>query len=167
MDGVIQPSPIPRERDTSRRTIVIAIVAVVALAVATALLLREQPKAVSVPPAYAAKLQISDVKMSQAQNFVGASVTYIDGTLTNNGDKTVMRIVARVIFRDPYKQIAQIEDVPIRILQTSGPYPDTVDVAASPLAQDQSKTFRLTFEHISEQWNQAYPEIRITDVTAK
>jgi uncharacterized protein DUF2393 len=167
MGGLTQSSPVAEERDTSRRTIIIAIVAIVAAALIAALLLREQPKKSPVPPPYAAKLKISDLKMSQAQNFVGASVTYIDGTLTNTGDKTVTHAVVKVTFKDPYGQVAQIEDVPIKVLQISGPYPDTVDLAISPLAAGRSEPFRLIFEHISDQWNQAYPELQIRDVTLK
>jgi hypothetical protein len=37
----------------------------------------------------------------------------------------------------------------------------------SPLVPGQSKTFRLTFEGISAQWNHQYPDIQITDVTVK
>ena len=75
--------------------------------------------------------------------------------------------VVRVTFKDAYTQVAQIEDVPIKVLQTSGPYPDTVDLAVSPLTAGRSAPFRLIFEHISDQWNQAYPDLQITDVTTK
>ncbi len=167
MGGLIQPTAVTGEHDTSRRTIIIAITAVVAVAGIAALLLREPPKAVSNPPPYAAKITLSDLKMSQAQNFVGASVTYIDGTLSNTGDKTVSHAVVRVTFKDSYGQVAQIEDVPIKVLQTSGPYPDTVDLAVSPLTARRGAPFRLIFEHISDQWNQAYPDLQITDVTTK
>jgi hypothetical protein len=98
---------------------------------------------------------------------VGAKVTYIDGTLTNPGDKTVTHAVVHVTFRDSYGQVAQIEDVPAKILQTSGPYPDTIDLAALPLAPGQSKPIRLIFERISEQWNQGYPEMQVADVTTR
>ncbi len=167
MGGLIQPSPVAEERDTSKRTILVAIVALVTVAGITAVILREKPKPVAGPPPYAANLKFSDLKMSQAQNFVGASVTYVDGTLANAGDKTVTRAVVRVTFKDLYDQVAQIETVPIRVLQTSGPYPDTVELGASPLAPGQSKPFRLTFEHVSDQWNQAYPNLQIVDVTVK
>ena len=166
-DSLIQPAlgpPPNHEPANTGRTIVIAILAVVALVAIVAVALREKPRPASGPPAYAAKLQITDLKMSQAQNFVGASVTYIDGTLTNIGDKTVTHVVVHVTFKDSYGQVAQIEDVPIRLLQTSGPYPDTVDLAASPLAPAQSKPFRLIFEHVSEQWGQGYPELQIAEV---
>ena len=164
---LIQPSPGTREPDHSRRFIIVAIAVVVGLAVLAALLLREPVKPAPKIPPYAAKLQISDIKMSQAQNFVGASVTYVDGSIANLGDRMVTHAVVRVTFRDSYGQIAQIEDVPIKILQTSGPYPDTVDLAAAPLATRQTKPFRLIFEHVSGQWNQAAPELKITDVTLK
>jgi hypothetical protein len=61
----------------------------------------------------------------------------------------------------------QVEDLPLRILQTSGPYPDAVDLSVSPLDPNQSKPFRLTFEHVSTDWNQAYPTLQVTDVVVK
>src|SRR6266566_1023752 len=132
MGGLIQPTAVTGERDTSRRTIIIAIAVLVAIAVIAALLLREPPRTVSSPPPYAAKITISDLKMSRAQNFVGATVTYIDGTLTNSGDKTVTHAVVRAMFKDPYNQVAQIEDVTVRTLQQFGPYMDAVDLSSSP-----------------------------------
>lgn len=167
MGGLIQPSPIDEDRDTSRRTIVIAIAVVVAIAGIVALIFREKPTTVAAPPPYASQLKFSDLKMSQAQNFVGASVTYIDGILTNAGDKTITHAVVRVTFKDLYGQVAQIEALPIKVLQTTGPYPDTVDLSVAPLTPSQSKPFRLIFEHVSEQWNQAYPDLQIVGVSTK
>jgi hypothetical protein len=164
---LIQPTPGTQEPDHSRLFIVVAIAVVVGLVLIAALLLREPVKSAPKIPPYAAKLQISDIKMSQAQNFVGASVTYVDGNIANIGDRIITRAVVRVTFRDSYGQVAQIEDVPIKLLQTSGPYPDTVDLAAAPLSPGLAKPFRLIFEHVSEQWNQAAPELKITDVTLK
>ena len=164
---LIQPSPGTHEPDRSRWFIVVAIAVVVGLVLVAALLIREPVKTAPKIPPYAAKLQISDIKISQAQNFVGASVTYVDGNVANSGDRIVSRAVVRVTFRDLYGQVAQIEDVPIKLLQTSGPYPDTVDLTAAPLASGQSKPFRLIFEHVSEQWNQAAPELKIIDVSLK
>jgi hypothetical protein len=167
MGGLIQPSPVAEERDTSKRTILIAIAVVVAVVGVVALILRESPRAASGPPPYAANLKFSDLNMSQAQNFVGARVTYVDGTLTDAGDKTVTHVVVQVTFKDLYGQVAQIETVPVKVLQTGGPYLDTVDLTVSPLAPGQSKPFRLIFEHLSEQWNQAYPDLQITDLRVK
>lgn len=167
MGGLIQPPPIPEERDNSRWIILIALVAIATVVITVALLTHEKPKNAPGPPPYAANLKFSDLKMSQAQNFVGATVTYIDGTLTNTGHKTVTRAIAHVTFKDPYGQVAQIENVTVRTLQQFGPYMDAVDLSASPLAAGRSKPFRLTFEHVSEQWGQSYPELQVADVTVK
>jgi hypothetical protein len=169
MGGLIQPTPVAKdeERDSSRRTIAIAVAVVIAVAVIVALLLRSQPKAASGPPPYAANLKLSDFKMSAAENFVGATVSYVDGTVTNSGDKTVTHVIVEVQFKDDIGQIAQREDIPMQVLKTTGPYPEAVDFSVSPLGPGQSKIFRLTFESISAQWNHQYPEIQVTDVAVK
>jgi hypothetical protein len=168
MGGLIQPSATTEGRDSSRRTIAIAVAIVLAVAVIVAVLLRTEPKAApGPPPAYAAKLQISDLKMSAAENFIGATVSYVDGKVTNAGDKTVTHAVVEVVFKDDLEQVVQRETVPLRALKTGGPYPEAVDLSASPLAPGQSQPFRLTFESISAQWNRQYPEIKVIDVTTK
>jgi hypothetical protein len=169
MGGVIQPTPVAQdeERDSSRRTIAIAVAVVIVVAIVFAFLLRSQPKAASGPPPYAASLKLSDFKMSAAENFVGATVSYVDGTITNAGNKTVTHVIVQVLFKDDLGQLAQREDIPMQVLKTTGPYPEAVDFSVSPLAPGESTTFRLTFEGISAQWNHQYPEIQVTDIVLK
>jgi hypothetical protein len=167
MGGLIQPTRAGEEADSSRRTIVIAVVVVMVVAVILAVLLRSQPKSASGPPAYAANLKLSNFKMSAAENFVGATVSYVDGTVSNSGDQTVTHVMVEVNFNDDLGQVAQRENIPLQVLKTSGPYPEAVDFSVSPLGPGQSTTFRLTFEGISAQWNHQYPEIRVTDVAVK
>jgi hypothetical protein len=167
MGGLIQPSRVDDESDSSRRTIVIAVAVVMVIAVVLAVLLRTPPKSASAPPAYAANLKLSDLKMSAAENFVGATVSYVDGTVANSGGKTVTHVVVEVKFKDDLGQLAQREEIPLQALKTTGPYPEAVDFSVSPLGPGQSAAFRLTFESISAQWNHAYPDIRVTDVAVK
>ncbi len=168
MGGLIEPSPLRQpEHESNLRPLLIGVVIVVVVVGIIAFLSRTGSKSSATPHPYAANLKISDLKMSQAQNFVGASVTYIDGTVTNTGDKTVMHATVHVEFKNSMDQIVQVEDLPLRVLQTGGPYPDAVDLATSPLAPGQSKPFRLTFEHVSADWNQAYPTVQVRDVTTK
>ena len=167
MGGLIQPSPSTDQRDTNWTTIGIGVAFVVVVIAIIALLSRSEPKSAKTPHPYISNVKLSNVKMSAAENFVGASVTYTDGTITNTGDKTLTRVMVHVTFKDSMGQVAQTEDVPLHVLQTGGPYPDAVDLNASPLAPGQSKPFRLTFESISAQWNHEYPELQITDVTVR
>jgi hypothetical protein len=53
------------------------------------------------------------------------------------------------------------------VLKTSGPYPEAVDLNTSPLTPGQTQAFRLTFDSISAQWNRAYPQMKVTDVTVQ
>jgi hypothetical protein len=167
MGGLIQPNPVAEEPNYTGRIIAIAVAAVMIAMVVVALLLHTEPKKAAGPPAYASNLKISDLQMSAAENFVGATVNYVDGTVTNTGDKTVTRVMVQVTFKDDMGQLAQLEEVPLQVLKTSGPYPEAVDLSTSPLAPGESKPFRLTFESISTQWNRQYPEIQVTDITVK
>jgi hypothetical protein len=167
MGSLGQQTPAAEERDNSRMIIVVAVAGVIVLMLAIAFFLREPPKAAKTISPYAADVKFSDFKMSAAENFIGATVSYMDGSVTNTGDKTVTRLAVEVVFRDEIGQLAQREELPLRVLKTSGPYPEAVDLSASPLAPGQTQPFRLTFDSISAQWNHQYPEIRVTDVRVK
>jgi len=167
MGSLGQPTPVVEERDNSRLIIVIAVAAVIAVMLAIAFLLREPPKPIKTISPYAANLKFSDFKMSAAENFIGATVSYMDGSVANTGDKTVTRIVVEVVFKDDIGQLAQREELPLRVLRTTGPYQEAVDLTVSPLGPGETRSFRLTFDSISAQWNRQYPEIRVTDVTVK
>jgi hypothetical protein len=167
MGGLIQPTLGADERETNWRAIGIAIAIVVVIVGVLLAISRTQQKAPSGPPPYAANIKFSEMKMSAAENFVGATVSYIDGTVTNAGNQTVTHVMAEVTFKDSMGQLAQRDSVPLRVLRTSGPYPEAVDLSLSPLAPGQSKPYRLIFESISAQWNHEYPEIKVTDVTVK
>jgi hypothetical protein len=166
MGGLIHPTPVSEER-ALWRPILIGLVIVVVVVGAVVFGVREAPKGPQAPASYAPSLKVSDVKMSAAENFVGATVSYVDGTLTNTGNKSVTHAMVQALFKDEMGQIVGNETLPLHVLQTSGPYPDVVDLSASPLAPGQSKPFRLTFETLSTQWNRQIPELEITDVVTK
>src|ERR1700692_3621398 len=169
MDGLLDPNinTTTAKETSALRPILIGIVIVGVVVGVLALFLRSEQKKPAPPPAYAANLKFSDLQTSAAQNFVGATVSYIDGTITNTGDKTVTHAVVQVTFKDELGQTAQREELPMRVLRTGGAYDEAVDLSLSPLAPGQSEPFRLTFENISAQWNHAYPDLQITQVTVK
>jgi uncharacterized protein DUF2393 len=173
MGGLSQPSvnpdlnPTIEPQESSARPILIGIVIVGIVVGVLALILRSDEKKPAEPPAYSANLKFSEMKTSAAQNFVGATVSYLDGVITNAGDKTVIHAVVKITFKDDMGQTAQREEVPIHVLRTGGPYDEAVDLTISPLAPGESKPFRLIFENISAQWNHAYPDLQVSEVSVR
>jgi hypothetical protein len=169
MDSLIQPNsnPTAERQESGLRPIVVGIVVVGIVVGILALLLRTEQKKPAAPPPYAANLKFSDLKASAAQNFVGATVSYLDGSISNTGNQTLIHAVVQVTFKDELGQTAQREELPIHVLRTGGPYDEAVDLTLSPLAPGESKPFRLTFENISAQWNHANPELQITQAATR
>jgi Protein of unknown function (DUF2393) len=113
---------------------------------------------------YAASLPVTDVKMSEASNFAGTKVTYVDGKITNQGQRTLSGITVQVAFRNDLKEIAQKETMTLSLIRTREPYVDTQPVSAAPLKPGETREFRLIFDSVATDWNQQYPEIRVVQV---
>jgi hypothetical protein len=141
--------------------ILILIVAVVLAALVAVFVFREH-HAVSPPlaagaghpalnaeqKAYLASLVFSDLHMSAAANFLGDTVTYLDGTVTNTGGKLVRRLDVELNFVDTLNQVV--------LRETAHPVADR----ATPLPAGETHTFRVTFEHMPMDWNQAPPSAK-------
>ena len=169
MSGFLEPGATSTAgtAESNRAPILVGLVVVAVVVGLLVLVFRSERKPPAEPPAYAASLKFSDLKTSAAENFVGATVSYVDGTITNTGSKTATHAVVEVTFKDDMGQTAQRETQPIHVLRTGGPYDEAVDLSMSPLDPGQSKPFRLTFESISAQWNHAYPDLKVTQVLTK
>jgi hypothetical protein len=171
MGGLIQPQSAHQDESGRIWTFVGLGVAIVVIVVAMLAIIgragRTGPKP---PPPFASKLQLTELKMSAAENFVGATVTYLDGKITNSGDKTVTHAIVQATFMNSLGQVVQRETLPIHVLTTGttgGIYTDVVDLGSAPLSAGQSRPFRLTLEHISADWNHAAPELKFVDVATK
>ncbi len=173
-----QPGMFPPERPVSRepRSFVPWIVSgLVILAILGAIIaISRQPPPVNpgganlAPPApYASKLVISHLQMSQAGSMVGGQNTYLDGRLTNQGDRTVTGITVQIGFRGFTNQLVGKPTMPLALIRTREPYVDTEPVSAAPILPGQSREFRLIFDSIPQDWNQNYPEIRIIQVATE
>lgn len=119
------------------------------------------------PGPYASQLALSDAKISQAQNFVGGVVTYFDGSVNNTGAKTVTGAEVEAVFKNSLGQVVQQETQPLKLLRRTGPYPEALDLGITPLVPHQQAEFRLIFEHISADWDQQTPALRVASVRTK
>jgi hypothetical protein len=162
----------PAKQETRERNwtpFVIGLVAVVVVVGIIVILTRNKPAATVAPNPYAAKLQISNPKLSAAENYVGGTVTYLDVTIANSGDRALTGADMKLVFKNTLDQVVQTETIPLHVLVENqmGGYPDLVDMTRSPIGPGQSKTVRMTLEHISADWNQTAPEMQLVDLKLK
>lgn len=125
---------------------------------------QEAENASQTPDAYAGQLSIGNLQMSEATNFTGSKVTYVDGMITNKGDKTVTGIYVVVTFHNDIGEPPQKTPMPLSLIRSREPYVDIEPVSAEPLKPGDSHAFRLIFDHVSPAWNQQYPTVQPTHV---
>ena len=153
--------------------IVVAAVVVLAIAIGLVLFYQHGKSAPTVTPIsaaldpYAGNLPISNLHMSESANLAGGKVTYVDGSIANTGSRTVTGITVQVLFRDPAHEVAQNETQALSLIRTREPYIDVEPVSAAPLKPGDSADFRLIFDTIAQDWDGAFPEIRIIHVDVK
>jgi len=158
-----------------RNWLPLVIAAAIVLAVAAGLVLfyehgKSAPTVTPISAAldpYAANLPINNLHMSESSNLAGSKVTYVDGSISNTGNLTVTGITVQVLFRDPAREVAQNETHSMNIIRTREPYIDVEPVSAAPLKPGDSADFRLIFDTVAQDWDGAFPEIRIVHVDGK
>ena len=154
--------------------VVVAGVVVLAVVVAVLLIFGSRKQAanpggagLATPAPYAANLTIGNLQMSESTSLSGAKDTYIDGQIANHGGKTLSAVTVQVAFHDALNQITQKETMPLMLIRTREPYVDTEPVSAEPIKPGEQRSFRLIFDHVSPDWNQQYPEIRVIRISGK
>ena len=113
---------------------------------------------------YSSNLKIMDVHASQAQNFAGGSVYYLEGEIANTGAKSITGATVEAVFRNALGEVVDRQTQPLTILQQRPGYTDSVSLTQHPLTANMQDQFRLTFEHISADWNQGVPELRFIHI---
>jgi hypothetical protein len=116
---------------------------------------------------YAANLPIANLAMSQAPNYAGTKVTYLDGRIANTGNRTVTGVTVQVLFRTYTHEVAQNETQPLKLIRIRDPYVDLEPVSAPPLKPGDAHDFRLIFDAVSPDWDGVYPEVRVIHVDTR
>jgi hypothetical protein len=162
----------PAKAETQERNwtpFIIGLVAVLVVVGIIAVVTRSKNQSTTEVNPYADKLKISDARVSQAENYVGGTVTYLDATVTNTGDKQLAGADMYLVFKNTMDQIVQKETLPVHVIVPNplAGYPDLLDLSRSPIGPGQSKVVRMTLEHISADWNQAAPEMQLVNLKLK
>lgn len=111
----------------------------------------EQPLPMGPPEqAYIPQIQFLEPQVARAANFLNQEVTFVFGTVLNNGSRPIRQIEVTLEFHDPFNQVV------LRDKQR------LFSPTAVPLAPNQRRDFQLGYETLPVQWNQAYPTLRIT-----
>ena len=171
--GLFPPEHPPAREPRSPLPWIIALVVVlVAIGALLALSHRQPPPnpgGAGLAPAdpYAASLPITNLQMSQAGNMAGSQTTYIDGQISNHGQKTVTGITVQVAFHGFSNPISSKQTMPLTLIRTRQPYVDTEPVGAAPIQPGQTQEFRLIFDNLPQDWDQNYPSIRIIQVAGR
>jgi len=137
--------------------------------IAVFILSRNQPQQSGPAPEdpYSPNLRIMDVKASEAKNFAGVSVYYMEGQIANMGPKSLTGATVEAVFRNSLGQVVDRQTQQLTIIQERPGYTDSVSLREHPLTPNMQDQFRLTFEHISADWNQGVPELRFTHINTQ
>jgi hypothetical protein len=154
---VIKNEPAKQRRFNTTLILSVLVVLVLAGTAFWYLLLREAPATdtgVLTPEAkaYTRYLALADVAMSAHDSFMQSTLVEITGNITNSGDRTLRLVEINCVFYDPYMQVVLRERVPI--VRAKGP----------GLKPGQSRSFRLPFDALPANWNQAMPQLVIARI---
>ena len=138
------------------------VVAIIAALITFGILGR--PRASSPSDPYLEKLELTNLSMAKAENFAGGSVTYVEGTLVNTGDKKVTAATVQVIFKNYLGEVSQKETVPVTVVTNNPAYVDYGTLDRAPLAPGQYRAFRLTLEYVTPDWDGQVPQVKVVGV---
>lgn len=163
-------TPEPERTLTARMLLAAAAVIVLAVGIALFATLRKAPAntgAALAADAYAASLGITNVTMSEATNGTGGKATYVEGTVTNNGARTLTAANVQVAFATSDGTPPHRETLPLAIVRTRIPYVDLEPIASEPIPPGDHREFRLIFETVPQNWDVMPPAIQVVHTSLK
>ena len=101
-------------------------------------------------------VEISRVGLAKGENYLGGEVYYVEGTLTNKGDRAIFRINLAFVFKDTMDQ-AVLKETRKAIEYKVG----------KGLEPQKSIRFQVAFDHLPKDWNHVIPEVEVNDVVLR
>lgn len=112
----------------------------------------EEPVLTPEAKAYTKNLQLSNVEIKATDNALGQTLVEILGQITNAGDRPLALVELNCVFYDLNGQAIHRERVPI------------VRTRDGVMQPGETRKFRLPFDTIPEEWNQAMPQLVIARI---
>lgn len=111
-----------------------------------------EPVASPEAKAYLAHLQLSNISMKAAENFMKQQVVEIEGDISNKGSRSLETVDVYCLFYGVDGRQVYRERVPI------------LEPKAGSLKPGQTRSFRLPFDTLPDTWNQALPRMIIAQI---
>jgi hypothetical protein len=102
--------------------------------------------------AYLQNIQITDARVTAAENFLQNTVVSLHAQAVNKGNKTVRYLELDLAFLNFMGQVDLLQKA----------YPITADTP--PLKPGETRDFEVSFDHVPSDWNQAPPQIAVVRV---
>jgi len=99
--------------------------------------------------AYAKSVQIENIALSRAENFLHQEVTILDADAVNTGQQIIVGLIVTVEFFDDMHQVVLRE---------------TRTVLGTPpamLGPEQKRSFSISFDRVPASWNLQQPSVRV------
>ena len=164
MQEILQSQPDPEQRKPLPLNILLGALVIIAIAMSFWFAFKTraggssrvtQPN-LSVPmsaaeQAYAKNIQIENIALSRAENFIHQEVTILNADAVNAGSQAVAVLVVTVEFFDDLHQV---------VLRESR----SVLGSAAALAPGQRRTLTISFDRVPASWNLQQPSVQVTYV---
>jgi hypothetical protein len=163
MQEILQDHPEPEHRKPLPLNVLLGVLVVVAIALTFWFVFkgpggdssRTAQSNVSAPmspaeQAYAKSVQIENIALSRAENFIHQEVTILDADAINAGQQTIAGLTVTVEFFDDLHQVVLRE---------------TRNVLGTPpasLGPGQKRSFTISFDRVPASWNLQTPSVRVT-----
>jgi hypothetical protein len=99
---------------------------------------------------YAKKIEVGNIAMSRAENFLHQEVTTMEAELYNGGNEPVFSLTLTTEFFDDMNQVVLREAR--KVLGSPG----------AALAPGEHRTFEISFDHVPNSWNMQPPKVRVS-----
>jgi hypothetical protein len=98
---------------------------------------------------YSKNIQIGNVAMSRAENFLHQEVTIVNGEVYNGGNQSVLALRVTAQFTDDMNQV---------VLRESR---DIIGISDRAITPGERRAFEISFEHVPASWNMRQPVMRV------
>ena len=98
---------------------------------------------------YVKNVQVGNLSLSRAENFIHQQVTILNGEVYNGGSEPVSDLRLTTTYLDEMNQIVLKETRPV------------LGAPERPLTPGERRSFEISFDHVPNSWNMQQPSVKV------